>query len=360
MNYRNTVLVATEAMAASGTKIIDLTLSDVISRITIDIYGVNTAVVPTAHPTKMISKVELVDGSDVLWGLSATEALALMYYQTRQTPFCINNYINDEWCRFVLDINFGRKLWDKQLAFDPKKFRNPQLKITYSRAAGGAAPDAGGFKVMADVFDQKEIAPIGFLSAKEIVSYTMAASANEYVDIPLDRLLKSLIIFQREGSDTPTDDIAGIKLSEDNDKRILWDDQSRQLQKTLANIYPTIKEHFVKTGSAAAETVYCMSSYEGQGSAVCREASAVLFVLGQPANGKASILGGTGASIHGIINGYAPFGSLILPFGDQQDIDDWYDVSKVGALELRITAESGASSSNTCEVVTEQLRKYVA
>lgn len=360
MNYRNTVMLSTEAMAASGTKIIDLTLSDIISRITIFVAGKNTAVAPTAHPAKMISRIELVAGSDVLWGLSGSEALALMFYQNKETPYVQNWYKATWYCQFCIDINFGRFLWDKLLAFDPKKFTNPQLKITYDRAAGGAAPDEGQFKVMADVFDQKEISPIGFLSAKEIVSYTMAANSNEYVDVPLDRLLKSLIVFPRKGATAPLTHISTIKLSEDNDKRILWDDTCSQIIKNNGNLYPLINEHFFSTGAAAHVVVYCMSAYNGNISAVVRENMVGVIEVYQPQDAWFHILSPVDKDVHGVITGRAPFGSLIMPFGDPSDLDDWYDVSKVGSLVLRIKAGGDASASNTCEVVTEQLRKYAA
>ncbi|MDP2366411.1 MAG: hypothetical protein Q8M94_21875 [Ignavibacteria bacterium] len=360
MNYRNTVLLATEAMAASGTKIIDLTLSDVISRLSLDIYAVNSAAVPTAHPAKIISKIELVDGSDVLWGLSGPEALALMFYQNKRTPIVLNNYISGEWARCIMDINFGRILYDKQLAFDPKKFKNPQLKISYTLLNGGAAPGSGGFKVMADVFDQKEVAPVGFLSAKEIISYTPASGANEYIDIPTDRTLKSLIVFARKLKTFPIVDVSSVKLSEDNDKRIIVEDSMSQIQKLFHGQYPDLTEHFQKSGSAAAERLYCMTSYIGCIAAMNREAAVNVFTATTPSSGFTDISGGTGASIHGIINGYAPFGSLILPLGDPADIDDWYDVSKVGKLEMRIKAGTGVTADSTCEVVTEQLREYAA
>ncbi|MDO8302600.1 MAG: hypothetical protein Q7T18_05105, partial [Sedimentisphaerales bacterium] len=277
MSYRNTVILATEALAASGTKIIDIDLSDVISRITIDVAGLNTAVAPTAHPAKMISSVELIDGSDVLWALSGPEALALMYYQNKLTPYANNNYISDENCRTVIDINFGRSLYDKLLAFDPKKFRNPQLKITYDRTAGGAAPDAGDFRVIADVFDQKEVTPMGFISAKEVISYVPTAGANEYIDLPTDRKLRSLIIFARKLKTFPITDVSTVKLSEDNDKRIPIDDGRIQLIKSIMNQYPPLVESFMKTGSLAAERVYCMTSYEGKIVAMNREAATALY-----------------------------------------------------------------------------------
>jgi hypothetical protein len=360
MFYRNAKILANESLSASGTKVIDITLQDIISRISLDIYGVNNGTTHTAHPAEMVSTIELVDGSDVLFSLSGAEALALDYYQSRRSPFVINNYQDDEYCRCIYNLNFGRKLYDKLLALDPAKFRNLQLKVTYDRDGGGSSPDEGGICVVADVFDQKAIAPIGFISPKEIVSYTMAASANEYIDMPVDLNMRSVMLLCKDSDGGTPIKYNEIKLSEDNDKRIPYNEYKSRLLKIFGGNLPPIQEHFVMAGSASAKTVYCMSSYEGQISVVQRDGTEDSYLATQPADGKVNITGGETGTIHGIIQGYAPFGSLLLPFGDPQDVEDWFDLSATGSLRMTIKASSTADSTNTCQVVTEQIRPYAA
>jgi len=360
MFYRNAKILANESLSAAATKVIDITLKDVISRISIDIYGVNNGTTHTAHPAKMVTSIELVDGSDVLFSLSGPEALALDYYQNRRTPFVINNYQDNEYCRCLYNLNFGRYLYDPMLALDPAKFRNLQLKVTYDRDGGGSAPDEGGICVVADVFDQKEATPIGFLTSKENVSYTMAASANEYVDLPVDHLLRSIMLLCEDSDGGTPMKYNEVKLSEDNDKRIPYNEYRSRLAKIFGGDLPPIQEHFVMKGSATAKAVYCMTSYEGQISVVQRDGTIDSFLATQPADGKVNVTGGETGTIHGIIQGYAPFGSLQLPFGERMDIADWYDLAAVGSLRLTVKASSSADSTNTCQIVTEQLRKYAA
>lgn len=360
MLYRLANILSTEALSTSGTKVIDLTLKDVISRLNIDVYGVNNGTTPTAHPANIVSKIELVDGSDVLCSISGYEALALFYYQTGRTPFVINNYQDNEWCRCMFSINFGRWLYDPMIGFNPAKHKNPQLKITYTLANGGSTPDAGGLKVTADVFDEKVVAPIGFLTAKEVVSYTMAASANEYIDMPTDHIYRSMLILGKGANNTTEMQYSNIKLSEDNDKRVPIDEGRATLAKLYGAMHPPISEHFVKAGAAGAVRTFCMTSYEGAISATPRETLVGDFVATQPASGATNITSAAGATIHGIITGFMPCGALQIPFGDPTDPADWYDVTKIGNLRNTITAGSGASSNNTCQIVTEQLRKYAA
>jgi hypothetical protein len=66
----------------------------------------------------------------------------------------------------------------------------------------------------------------------------------------------------------------------------------------------------------------------------------------------------TASNASGIVRGFLPHGSIVIPFGDQNDIADWYDVTKLGSLRLQITAGSSVGSSSTCEVITQQMRRY--
>jgi len=358
MNYRNATVLASESLNASGTKVIDLTLQDVISRICIQVKATNNGTTLTAHPAEIVSQIEIVDGSDVLCSMSAKEALALSYYQTGRTPFVVNNYQDDEMAIFNAEIMFGRFLYDELLALNPTKFRNLQLKITYDRDAGGSAPDAATLRVKADVFDQKTPAPVGFLTTKEVVSYVMTASANEYIDLPIDNIMRGLMIQSEKAGTAPSGLYNNIKLSEDNDKRVPINEATSDLLKYFAALLPALQENFTVAGNAAAQTIYCMTGYEGWVNAVQRDGAAGDFIATQPAGGTFDLTGGAGGTVQGGVVGYAPFGSLYLPFGKQNVIEDWFDVTKIGSLRLTLKGASGLAGTETCQVTTVQLRKY--
>jgi hypothetical protein len=44
--------------------------------------------------------------------------------------------------------------------------------------------------------------------------------------------------------------------------------------------------------------------------------------------------------------------------GKKDVVEDWYDVAKVGSLKATITA--GSAASGTCEIFSQQLKKYGA
>jgi hypothetical protein len=262
MKYRLASILAHEDISTAGTKTLDISLKDVISRINIQVKATNNGSTPTAHPAKIISKIEVVDGSDVLFGLSGQEALALQFYNTRQTPFCVNNYLDNVMNITNYEINFGRFLYDPIVAFNPNKFRNPQLKVTHNKANGGCSPDACTLEVTADVFDQKEADPLGFLMAKENVSYTLSASANEYIDLPTDHTLRKLIIMSLYGGKQPWEQFNEVKLSEDNDKKVPLDDKTSDLLKYYGNLWPPLDEYIVGAALITTKPFYMMSSYE--------------------------------------------------------------------------------------------------
>jgi len=128
MNYRLASILPSEAANTAGTKTIDINVADPISRFVIQMKGLNSADAPVAHPAKMISKIELVDGSDVLFSLSGVEAQALNFYDEGKVPHTVLNYLNDVYAIATFHIDFGRFLYDPVLAFDPKKLRIHSLK----------------------------------------------------------------------------------------------------------------------------------------------------------------------------------------------------------------------------------------
>jgi len=358
MKYRLASILAHEDISTAGTKTLDISLKDVITRINVQVKATNNGSVPTAHPSKIISKIELVDGSDVLFGLSGQEALALQFFNTGRTPFCVNSYLDDVMNITNYEIYFGRYLYDPIVAFNPNKFRNPQLKITHNKANGGAAPDACTLEVTADVFDQKEAEPTGFLMAKENVSYTLAASANEYIDLPTDHALRKLIIMSLSAGKQPWEQFNTVKLSEDNDKKVPIDDKTSDLLKYFGNLYPPIDEYIVGAALTTTRNFFMMSSYEVMAQAMATDYTDSYMRSDLSYGGRINIRGKAAANFMARIRGFAPFGSLCIPFGDQGNNGDWFDVTEIGNLRLTLKAGSTPGSSSTCEVLTEQLRKY--
>ncbi len=356
MNYRIASLLSSEAADTAATKTIDITVNKPISRITVQFKGTNNGSTPTAHPAKMISKIELVDGSNVLYSMSGIEAQAMNFFETGRMPLTIMEYRNDVMAIATFELNFGRWLWDELLAFDATKFSNPQLRITHDKALGGSTPDAGLLSVFAHAFDQKAVAPTGFLMTKEQYGYTLVASAKEHIDLATDLPYRALMIKSLTAGKQPWEQYNQIKLSENNDQVVIINDEkTSDLLKLLDGLNP-IQESIIGLSETAGVTHYQTSSYNTGIVGVGLDAFNAAISIAQNSGGSFILKGDAGESCQVNAQGQNPHGCLLLPFGKQMDIADWYDVTKVGSLKLTITAGSGASG--TAEIVSQQLKLY--
>jgi len=349
-------VLASEAATTAATKTIALNLSTPISRIMIRMKGTNSSSTPTAHPAKMLSKIELVDGSDVLYSLSGIEAGCLNFHENGELPFYVCEYENNIECCATAQINFGRFLWDKDLALDPSRFKNLQLKITHNKALGGSAPDAGTLAVFAYVFEDAPPTPRGFLMAKEMYSYSLTASAHEYIDLPRDYPFRFVILQSYDTTYAPNTQFGNLKFTIDTDRRVLLNDIS-MTEFIKANIpMDLVEERFAGLGTGSAVSYYQAGTYEGYGTGIGRSASQSTLIVGQPSGSRIQVTNDASESFAVHLSSYVPFGGIDLLMTEKNDPATWLDPRGIQSLQLDITAGSGASG--TGYVVTQQLRTY--
>ena len=360
MNYRLTEILSPEDLGAAGTKVIDLNMKDIVSRIDIIFRTKNAANSFTDHPAANISKIELVDGSDVFFSLSGREAQALNFYDRGQP---VDNHLtgsNGEWMRAVFGLDFGKYLHDPDLAFDPTKFTNPQLKITWDQDVASAGADDNYITVLAHLFDELKPTPAGFLMSKQIYSYTPSANANEHIDLPTDYPMRKLLVGSHQEERTFTQMIAELKLSEDNDKRVPWDMTGDELFYLMKQFYPEYIENVYMVIDTSATPFRVTPSEDAVivGSKTSTVTGHfVIFQNGGLASGTAET---TEETIYMLCKGYIPHGVVSIPFGMPDVPGDWYDVRKVGSLKLRVKSGPSLGTAPTTEIIAQQLRKYAA
>lgn len=359
MNYRLTQLLAEEAADTAATKTIDLNVSDPISEISIFFRGQNSSDTPLAHPAKMISKIEVVDGADVIISLSGMQAQALEFYHRSQPLGLKPMYTDDDWSRQQFNLCFGRYLFDPMFALDISKFKNPQLKITHNKALGGSTCDHGYLMVYAHCFDEKAATPEGFLMAKDIYSYALGNGTYEHIDLPLDMPYRMMLIRSLKATAAIWELFDQVKLSSDQDKHIIMDGNVEELMKLLCTKFGPYTETIqgrVGTGSVGH---YITPTSNANVMAVSYGGTRDYYQVYQPWGGYVEFAGGAALSrVQAFVHGYAPHGALCIPFGDLADPTDWFDVTKVGSLKLRILSESGLTTADSCDIVVQQLRKY--
>jgi len=362
MKYRVATILAREAVSSDLTKVIDLNLADPVSQIHVvyESTGASSGS-PDGPAAKCVTKIELVDGSDVLFSLSGQEAQAVDFYHRRQEPGNLPIYLNGMNAEMIYNLNFGRFLFDPMFAFDPKKFTNPQLKITIDRNAGGMTSTAGFLTVLAHIFDEKPISAEGFLMHKEIKDYSMGSASHEYTDLPTDFPYRKLFVAAQTYGTGLEYLINTLKLSEDNDRKIPINLTMFELLRALTALTPPYKERLLVSGGASGLYFYCTPCYwprvaisQWEGSNNAKTAT----VFGGDGGRGNYYLEGVGNNYDINVEGWAPHGAIEIPFGLQDDPDDWYEVAGLGSLRLDVLSISGRSSSDKVQVFLQQLRRY--
>lgn len=364
MNYRLSTLWPRANYIVNKTEIIDLNLIDAVSRLVVTYEPDNnpSGVNATAHPAKCIPKIELVDGSDVLYSLTGQEAQAVDFYDQARIQPNIIDYLPGDYSKMIFNLNFGRRLFDPDLAFDPSKFRNPQLKITIDIDGGGDEANDGFLTVIAHLFDEKAASPKGFLMSKEIKDYALGVASHEYTDLPVDFPYRQIFIRGQKYGTMLQELIDNVKISQDVDRKVPLNHTVLEILASMVQEWPLYEEMIlVQSASVTGEYYYCtpcdkvrfasaqwraaaqvnsLAEYSGAGGRFTHSAAAV--------NCNASVLV-SGQAVHGVIP--------LLPKLDPQDMDG-YPITGIKSLKLDVLSLAAAAATDTAQVIVQQIRKY--
>jgi len=243
MNYRQATLLATKQITTAGTEPITLAGLDSISRLMVVVELVNNGNNPTNHPLAAVKKIEIVDGSDVIASMTGYGAQAVAYYDTGKMPHNELNYEDNGYARVFVPFNFGRWLYDSELALDPSKFKNLQLRIQHDYSLGSCSPDDAYLRVFADMFDEKSPSPVGYLQSKEIYSFTPATGSAVYVHLPIDNTIRKLIVMNVNDAEEPDIQFESVLIDEDKGKHVLVDSLTMDIIRTSSLVYDRFTEY---------------------------------------------------------------------------------------------------------------------
>lgn len=360
MNYRVASLLAPEDLGPAGTKVIDVNISQPISRISIRWRTTKASTGQSKHGAADITKIELVDGSNRLHSLTGYESQALSYYNRPNIQMSHGQILSGNSHMEHFDIDFGRYLWDPELAFLAGNFRNPQLRITFDEDVSDTSVTVNEMEVLAHIFDEKEIAPSGFLRAIEEIDYTLGAdNSYETVDLPTDKVIRQILVRAYQDGYEPWYSIDEARLDENGQQRIPFEYTSlEKYVRDMKSVWPKIIQPiqgYATTGGIVhyfATTEYWGAFLGGQ-----QSGGGVAFVNAAGARGgKYTIYGPSNIQFTGHAMGWLPHHCYQFPMGLQGMIEDWYDPSEK-APRLRLRASTGATSS-TGQVILEQLQRY--
>ena len=358
MNWRQAVLLPAKTYSADATEVIDLNLSEPITDLHIVYKGTNAGSTPTAHPSQLLTKVEIVDGSEIIAALKGQQMVPLHFFHNKKEPLNGINYINDNQCWISGSIPFGRWLYDPMLALDPKRFKNLQARVTIDLNGGGSACDAGSLEVVAHVFSDKKVSPVGFLRNFQWYTYALVSSGYETIELPTDETIRTIMLQSYFPTKATNSQLSEVRIAEDNDRNVVLDNSVSDLLKMLATEYGPYREGFRANTTTSAVVHYFTPCYEED--LVCGNILATPDYFGYTIayGGKISLDAQTGGEVGGLCWGWSPLGSLWIPTGDPWDLEDWYDPTRLKRLSLRVKGGSSVGASSTAEVVLQTMKKY--
>ena len=358
MKYRQQQLLAAESITTAGTKVLDIKIPDIISRLTAKISLTNSSWTPTGHPACAMINMSLVDGGDVLHNARGKFARAMAHYGTKRAPFAYANYTDNGIANVVFPIYFGRKLWDRELALDPKRFTNLQLKMQHNYLLGGAVPDAATLEVWADMFDEDQPSPRGYLAAQSIWSKTYVASTYDYPNLPMDAPIRFVYVAAASDVEEPDINISSVRITEKSGKTIIYDTDVLTHLQTVESLWQAYEEWmegrtlantditFYQT--AQKDVIYALSSSQDSDGYINQIWSG---------GGIRKVNENATVTVMARASGRCPHGVIPFPMGDPDEIESWWKVSKEVNPEIRIGTGAGSTAAQY-ELLVEQMRSY--
>jgi hypothetical protein len=366
MKTRDAVIEYQKTLDDVGTLTKDLDLVDPVSALALEFQGTNgTTSNEDNFISDVITKVEIVDGSEVLYSLNLMQLEALHFYKLGRAP----TLFPSEWAsgsqRHMCLLLFGRRLWDPEFAMDFTRFKNPQLKITTNIAAIRAAAAAGAFvsgslqgtivaKVMEDV-----PAPGRYLMAKQIANWTSGTSGEKRIELPTDYPYRMLLTrFFLEGSD-PDELISDIKLTGDMDKFVMLNRKLKQIDaEALAQFGDMWISHNIVRSSGGVVRGLMQKEVQflftpSTSTRFTEYIPTLQFSGNVTLEIQAGNAGGTADTRHwGREYGHALHATTPIAFGDMDRPETWFDPTPYNKFESVLTEDN----AGVCELALEQAR----
>ncbi len=376
MRLRKTTIVSDEGIQDSGTAIWDLDFSDPVRAIILGFYGKRFDNSDTNDPMLLedIDKIEIVDGSDVIYSTDGTNAGAIQLWHTGMKPFLAYTANSGSTNRQQVKLLFGRDEGDSEYGLDTEKFTNPQLKITHSftESAGNWADNQQTVTVQALIAEGAP-KPKGFFMTKEIYSFSKSTSGDETIDMPRDYPYRFLNMQVKDAVTPIYAELPQTKISCNFDEFVPVDEVTEDLAWDNVAKYGLQYQQHEAIGDGSDTDIksynqmawnwggWCNSWNSGQdcevkrpysgystlGRHTCPDSSGADFTSTFLANAQRALV------TH---HGFELFESELIPFGNINNSTDWFDPRSWKSVRLILT--QAQTDALTTKIVAQQVRPY--
>lgn len=359
MNYRIVEVMAQQTFGVAGTHIQPIRTKDPISAMHFHLATTVTAGPHLDHLLAAFTRIEIVDGSDVILSLSGTQMGGLGFYDTGKLAsyMVYTSYAGDHDAE--ISILFGRWIGDELLALDPKMFDNLQIRVTFNAALHSTTCTNTLIEIHAEVFDEKTPSLIGFLQAREFERHVPATTTVHEIEMPTDLPIRKLLVQSPNVNIDIANNLGRTRLDEDNDKRVLYDLSQLRWEAFILKWYPLCVQRFLMVLQQGPGNPF-FAAPSAAGIVSVTNASGILaWQAGAAVAGRYAVITATNTDLlYGHVTGHHPYGMMCMPFGKQDNIDDWYDLSEVRDLRFRVWGGTGVGATPQLATVLQQLRRY--
>lgn len=353
-------------IGVSGTKTFNLDYTDPITQLDLFFEGTNGATGNVESPfERCISKIEIVDGGEVLWDLPGEVALAAYVQDNGAFPYSEAEEAAAASVRQQIPIRFGLKLFDPVYAFDPRRHKNPQLRFTFNEAAintagsTGFVSDSWAFTLHVRLMEDAP-APRAFLSYRSVETILGTAGGVRRIELPTDRTIRYLLCRAYEKGVSVYSAITNHKLSADGGKWVPFDLPSRDFLNRMCEVFDPVTRIFTSfAASGTTRETFMGVPLNGH---VTHSISGVIASGNFYINGTVLLYYITHAgdaydTSHAYITntGWALHSTLMHAFGDRMNPADWLDPSALNKLDYYIT---DGNDGTDIDIAVQQVYGY--
>lgn len=262
MRTRQVTLVSRKAYTASD--VIDKTINikEPITAIDIIVRATNGAAMTEASTVKIhddITKIELVDGSNVLYSTNMEEAQAINALMNKAMPYqqltLEDGAVQTEMAR----VQFGFTINDPNHYLRPSDFDNLQIKVTVTMTTAAAtawAASGHDVTIIAHVLESGYGDYQGFLSSKSVKSYSAVDGAEEDIELNSDYPYNAIYIQAFKTATRPDENIEIVKLSCDDDSHVELQCYMTELEALNVSQFGAFQQTLYKRMTNAGDVIY--------------------------------------------------------------------------------------------------------
>ena len=367
MKIRTHYLEYQKTLSDTDKIIKDLKGAGLLSAIEIEYQATNGATSCVDHEIHDdVSKIEVVDGAEVLESLSMKEWIGCNFYELGQIPRNSQSEVGGAIQKETCLILFGRFIGDPEYYFDPSKFDNPQLSLENAfkvDATNGFASGTGKLTIKLHILDEGAGAQKGFITRREKYSFTSAASGDELITLPVNYPYQYIGVSALLSTYRPDEIISKMKLTFDDDKYIPVNTYTDDIMDKLKSVFGLAQQrkHLYKANNGTSlldlydiRKAHIRSNVASNiATVIAVDAEKITNELYDMSTVGTPALQTAAKDLVADVEGNAPHGLVLLTFGDIHKDSGVLPVSGYSKLELYLTQ---ATASGAVKLVLAQIR----